>query len=253
MTIDLPRCSHVPALRKLWQIAFGDSDAFLDDFFQTAFAPDRCRCLFIEDTPVAALYWFPTTLRGNPCAYLYAVATHPHFRGQGLAAALLQDTHDHLRSKGIQNVFLVPQDEHLRRYYERLGYHTCCSVREFSCSAGNSPVSLRQVDVEEYAVLRRSYLPEDGVLQEGVTLRFLDTQGHFYVGQDWIVFAYSDQSELIVRELLGNADAAPGILRTLGAQKGLFRVPGTEIPYAMCYRLEDGCEPDSAYLGLALD
>ena len=33
MKIDHPDMTRIPALRQLWQEAFGDSDAFLDRFF----------------------------------------------------------------------------------------------------------------------------------------------------------------------------------------------------------------------------
>ena len=39
MRSDHPTDNEIPGLRQLWQEAFGDADAFLDSFFQTAFSP----------------------------------------------------------------------------------------------------------------------------------------------------------------------------------------------------------------------
>ena len=53
-------------------------------------------------------------------------------------------------------------------------------------------------------------------------------------------------------ELLGNAAAAPGILRSMGYEMGTFRVPGEERPFAMGIALKENVKmPD--YLGLAFD
>ena len=65
MIIDAPRKEDIPRLRQLWQQAFGDTDAFLDGFFNTGFSPDRCRCLQADGVLAAALYWFDCDFRGE--------------------------------------------------------------------------------------------------------------------------------------------------------------------------------------------
>jgi hypothetical protein len=57
MRIEYPREDQIPELRKLWKAAFGDTEAFLDQFFGTAFSLDRCRCIGTGEQIVAALYW----------------------------------------------------------------------------------------------------------------------------------------------------------------------------------------------------
>ena len=83
MKIDCPTPASVPALRQLWKAAFGDTEGFLDCFFDTAFSPHRCRCVTVDGEIAAALYWFDVTCREQPMAYIYAVATHPDHRGRG--------------------------------------------------------------------------------------------------------------------------------------------------------------------------
>ena len=56
MRIDHPREADFAARRQLWKEAFGDTDAFLDLFEETAFSADRCLCLTEGDTLAAALY-----------------------------------------------------------------------------------------------------------------------------------------------------------------------------------------------------
>ena len=67
MRIEKPR--DIGALRRLWQEAFGDEDAFLDTFFATAFSPERCRCAVEGDSLLGALYWFDCICGGKTLAY----------------------------------------------------------------------------------------------------------------------------------------------------------------------------------------
>ena len=55
MKIDFPDPHHIRQQRQLWQDAFGDTDAFLDSFFHTAYGAARCRCVLEEDEIAAIL------------------------------------------------------------------------------------------------------------------------------------------------------------------------------------------------------
>ena len=92
MKADYPAGAAVPGLKKLWRLAFGDSEETVDAFFATGYAPDRCRSMMDGET-VAALYWLDCSCEGETLAYIYAVATHPDYRGRGLCRRLMEDTH----------------------------------------------------------------------------------------------------------------------------------------------------------------
>ena len=125
MKIDAPSATHIPHLRSLWKEAFGDTDAFLDAFFDAAFSPDRCRCVWDENHPVAALYWLDHTCNGEKFAYIYAVATRKSHRRQGLCHALMARTHEDLAAAGYAGALLVPATEALAQYYAAMGYRFC--------------------------------------------------------------------------------------------------------------------------------
>lgn len=250
MNIDYPSPEQLDGLKKLWQEAFGDDDAFLEHFFTYGFAPDRCRCLSVDGQIAAALYWFDCSYHGKPLAYLYGVATAKTHRGKGLCRSLAENTHSHLKYLGYAGEILVPAEDGLFQMYKKMGYDLCSYVSEFTCQAGNNPVSLRQIDAEEYCRLRREFIPENGVLQEGDNLNFLQTLADFYAGEDFLTTVYRGE-KCIVPELLGNTDAAPGILAALHKSKGQFRTPGTQKPFAMYHALSDMPAPD--YFGLAFD
>lgn len=252
MLTDYPASHHIPQLRQLWKIAFGDTDAFLDCFFRTAFSFDRCRCILDNDQPAAVLYWFDCTVENRKFAYIYAVATHPDFRNRGLCRKLMADTHAVLADRGYAGSVLVPQKESLRTMYAGMGYRDCGGLNTVTCTAGKSPVSVCVIGIEEFARLRRQFLPAGSVLQENENLAFLSQQLQFYKGSDFLLSAYVEKDMLHGMELLGNSNAAPGIVTALDCSRGSFRTPGTAVPFAMFHSLEESC-PVPCYFGFAFD
>lgn len=252
MRIEHPACHHLPDLRRLWQEIFGDTDAFLDSFYQRAFAPDRCRCILIKEQIAAVLYWLDCQLDGRPMAYIYAVATHPQHRGKGLCRMLMEDTHQLLTERGYSGALLVPQQEGLRKMYAKMGYRNAGGLQEFSCTAGAAPIPLRAVGPLEFAALRRRFLPAHSVLQEGHSLDFLADQLQFYAGDEILLAAFAENGMLHGMELLGSPETAPGILTALGCTEGTFRLPGSEKPFAMFHPLA-GDAPVPEYFGFAFD
>lgn len=242
MRFDHPTTAQLGGLRRLWKEAFGDSDAFLDCFFEAAFDPMRCMCAVDGQTVAAAAYWFSC----GEYAYIYAVATAKSHRGQGISHTLMENIHRTLTQRGCAGAVLVPGEESLRRFYSGMGYENFGGIREFSCRACSSPSHLRQVGTEEFAALRKKFLPAGGVVQEGENLAFLSRFAKFYAGADCLVTV----SDGRVLELLGNTGEAPGILAALGLQEAQIRTPG-EDNFAMFRPLNSKNVP--TYFGFAFD
>ncbi len=253
MNIDFPQSSHIPALRKLWKEAFGDSDAFLDAFFATGFQVNHCRCLFLKDHPLAVVYWFDCEYQNRPLAYLYAITTAKAYRGKGLCHALLNDTHRYLRSTSYAGAILVPGNRALFSFYGKMGYQVGSSIHGFSCEAAQETISLQEISAKEYARLRGSLLPQSSVIQEQASLDFLQTQARFFTGDDFLLSASFSENTFAGIELLGNVAAAPQILATLGYPKGTFRTPGDTTPFTMYYSFDTNTLPPPNYFGFAFD
>ena len=253
MRFDSPTPAQVPLLKQLWQTAFGDTEEFLQDFFSTAFSPLRCRIAQVKERTAGMLYWFDVTCRDQKMAYLYAVATHPDHRGQSICRRLMADTRELLKSQGYAGAILVPQTEELRAMYAAFGYRHCTTVSETFCACADAPVDIHQIDALEYARLRRLSLPENSVIQEGESLRFLDTQVQFYRGTDFLLAGQVlEEDTFFGAELLGSVSACPGILRALGCSQGTFRTPGEKLPFAMFLPFtEDAVVPE--YFGFPFD
>ena len=246
-----PTSDLYPGLRLLWQEAFRDSDAFLDHFWRTGFASERCLCAEKEGAVCAALYWFDCFCDGKKLAYLYAVATKKSHRGQGLCRQLMAKTLTVLKGRGYAGALLCPENEGLFAMYRKMGFCGQLSIREFTVLSGETSVALRSVDSAEYARLRREYLPAGGVVQDGESLAFLEGFASFYAGTGFLLAARQEDDRLFAMELLGDTAFAPGILTALNAAQGNFRTPGDEKPFALYAPLNDPLTPD--YFGLAFD
>lgn len=250
MIIKNPTQKDIPALRSLWKEAFGDTDAFLDKFFCVGYSSDRCRCLIVDEQPAAALYWFDCSWKGEKVAYLYAVATKKEFQGQGLCRALMEDTHKHLQALGYAGAALVPGNAGLFSLYGKLGYQSFCPMTLHTVAPGKNALPLTVIGWEDYEMLRKPYLPENALLQEGKTLEFLSTFAQFYRGEKSLFCGYREEEIFHICEYFGSAEILPQISATLGAAVKV-RLPGGN-PSAMYYPF-DSCTAFPSYLGLTLN
>lgn len=256
MIIDKPTSFQISQLWDLWREAFGDSGEFLEAFFDTAYSPERCRCVTENEHVIAAVYWFDCSVRGKKIAYLYALATSMKHRGHGIAHRLMDEVHHVLQQQGYEGAVLVPGTQSLQTFYETMGYTGCSPMIEFVCTGAADEVQLRRVTPEEYAQQRRdvlSLLEPDAVIQEKENLAFLATQAELYIGQNFLLAARSDGDTLVGMELLGDPQTAPGIVQALGYTSGTFRTRGHGNPFAMYLPLGSSAMPAPTYFGLAFD
>ncbi len=254
MIIETPKQTDIPALRTLWKQAFGDTDAFLDTFFATAFSPDRSLLARTDGIVVGMLYWFDCSYEDQKIAYLYAIATHGSYRGRGICHSLMGATHRLLAESGYAGIILVPAEAHLFDFYGRMGYITCSHNSILKCTAENgAPLEMHIISAAEYAAQRTRLLPPHSVLQEGENLAFLQTLATFWQGEDFLLAVRKDAKELFGLELLGNTALAPRIVKMLGFEEGSFRIAGQRTPFAMFLSLNGKTASLPHYFAFAFD
>ncbi len=246
-----PTEQEVPALRALWQEAFGDEDDYLDIFYSTAFAAERCLCLPKDGKMQAALYWFDCSLRGEKIAYVFGVAVAKSARGKGLCRELMNATYDCLRVQGYKGVVLVPAREELYTMYAKLGFEACGGVSERLVATGAEPISMRRIDGEEYERLRKAYLPESGVVQSGENIRFLAARTELYAGDDFLLSFIPGMEEFVV-EYLGDMEKMPAVACALEKEQLCFRSVGSDRKLAVWHALDKDFAPPT-YFGLPFD
>ena len=108
-------------LKHLWELVFGDARTVPDAFFENAFFPDGCFYESADGKAVSALYLLPVTLGSKKGFYLYAAATLPAYRGQGIMSKLIKEALQYAKSTA-DFVYLCPAEDSLYEYYRRFGF-----------------------------------------------------------------------------------------------------------------------------------
>lgn len=217
----------VPAQRELWKLAFGDSDAYIDNFYHTYYRPERVVVLEEDGVLRSMTAWFDTifVIPGQGeyrAAYLYAVATHPGCRSRGLAARLLAGADDYFRRLGVPAVTTVPAEPSLHRFFGSNGFREY--FRTWSGALRPEDISLppsnvlRPASPEEYGQVRERLLA--GVSHIAYPAGALAYQAGCCALGDGGLFAgdpsgeplclcaeRADRSLVIVKELLGSDHA----------------------------------------------
>ena len=157
-----------------------------------------------------------------------------------------------MKELGYSSTVLVPGNDTLIHLYEGCEYEISTKRSRIECSSTDMEIEIREIDKNEYAALRREFLPKESIIQEGKNLDFLETQMQFYYEENILLAAHIENQNLYCAELLGDDSFAPGIVHALGCKDGTFFTPGKEEPFAMWHALtEDAIEPE--YFGFAFD
>lgn len=124
--ITFGKSAYTKELQALWQEAFGDSDEYLNAFFTSVYKDENTLVYVEGGRSAAALYIVPYTMpqkEGNiKIAYLYALATRPSFRGQGIMARLIERSFEICQKRGYRLLTLIPSERSLFDYYRRFGF-----------------------------------------------------------------------------------------------------------------------------------
>lgn len=162
------RPEEIPLQKQLWKRCFGDSNAYIDHFYEKFCTADQV--LVVEqdggiDSMAAVL---PATLelsdsRQVPVGYVYALATNPNAQGKGNARHLLSYADKYIQEKGMKAMVLVPASPSLHRFFDALGMSECFGIRKVellkSSFTGNTEgTSMVPIGPEEYNAIRESFL-----------------------------------------------------------------------------------------------
>jgi len=119
--------TDIPKIKSLWKEVFGDCEDYIHRFI-THFGIDGCYVCEINDEIIAMVFAIPTTLTNSinlnsiNLKYLYACATHPNFRKQGIMEKLLATIYEETCSENYAGIFLQATNHSLQNYYKKLEF-----------------------------------------------------------------------------------------------------------------------------------
>lgn len=206
----------------LWLSCFDDSSegelaAFL------SLLPDDTRVLQarVDERAVCQGVLLPLSLAGRRGYYLYALATHPEFRGRGYMKELLRTAREMAVAEGLDFLALIPATPALAEAYRRAGF-----VEELPLAAdpmGKNPIY--RLPPEEELVpfdgdFRKLLARYDGELSPPLlrlSLASFAGAKIFYTEHGFCVLLDGDRDKCLTadRKTLANCKACPSPYRAL--------------------------------------
>lgn len=267
--MELAKYQDLPALTALWHTCFGDAPADIEHFWEEMFSHLQVYVARVRGKAVAMVCALPTILveesgDSTTCAYLYAVCTHPDYRGRGICSRLLAYAEQQEARSGMAFAALVPEGADKFDFYQKRGYTTCFYHKKYQVAAGGS-AEIQPLETDDYFRLRSLQL-YGGYLSHGRSvLRWQDDLGRrsgaglFRIEtEDVVCCAAAERRDqtLVIKELLpDDAAAAAALAAHLGCTGAEVRSSGGEIPFGMLKTLRPrfGPQPERLYLGIAMD
>jgi GNAT superfamily N-acetyltransferase len=170
---------------RLWELVFGDDEAFLEKFFQLC-APYEDTFALLEDGGLRSILCAPEmtlccpngkTLRSG---YMYALATDPAARGKGFGQTTMVYGASCLKNWGADCAILVPAEPSLFRFFEAIQYSTRFFLNLWAFGREDAPAvgagRMTPAAPEEYNALRRRWL--DGRLYADCSDELVTFQKH---------------------------------------------------------------------------
>lgn len=261
------------AVQKIWKTCFGDTDSYVRFFVKTHLS--RCLVSKEDGRIVSMLFLLPLDCmyhgERRAVQYVYAAATMPLYRRQGLMESLLTRAHDIAVEKGMLFTCLKPASEALYRYYGKLGYQTAFHVthRIVPRTSDTYPFRLTSADPDAVHEQRLRAFPLG--LQWGrelfdfVLREWKLENGTVFAFPGGYCLARKDDHRVLCKEVVSEIYPLSAVANVLCARYGLpeveFRLPwnGEITPDGGMVRSADGAfdvqefEAEHPYFNLMLD
>lgn len=186
ISIRPSRPEDIPQQKELWKRCFGDSDSYVDMFYQKYCTPDQVLIVEEDGELNSMATMLETTLQfpdgtSYPVGYVYALATNPYIQGKGHARQLLTYADQYLQEKGMKSLTLVPASPSLHRYFENLGLSECFASRKVEkMSAELTGLPALGPDCQMVPILPREYnLIREEKLKGTMHISYDDKLVHF--------------------------------------------------------------------------
>lgn len=251
----------------LWEICFGDSREYIEFFFEHMVKEDTVLCRRHGGKVVSMACIIPAKIRGGgKCEkinYLYAVATLPEYRKQGMATSII----NHIYEKCGCSLVLCPENVEAESLYKKMGFceafHGVSNMSDYT--GGGTPEDFVEIcdvtdecayDYQESRRVRfadRAYVDWDDDYIRYALEEHINTGGRMVKCRDGYVLFKVSESGIIIAENTVSAEYEDIVLTGLETLSGNQRV-SYEKNMGMYKKgtNEDCCEHNDGYIALTL-
>ena len=274
-----------PQLKVLWNQVFGDSEAAIDFYFSNRHQNQNMLVYEVEEVIAGMLTMLPVQLAFGPemhsGRYIYAVATAPAYRKQGISTQLLQHCHAYMKARGEMAAILAPASESLFAFYEKRGYETVFLIDSTTLHSSDLlpcplEASCTSCLVQDFFRLRNAAFSDSSLFvrwgEDALEYIIRGAQafgdGVYYFrtesGEGCAVCGWRGQ-KIFIREIallqIDIPTAVSVLHQTLGADEYVLRLPAGSLngivsqPFGMIHYLGDAhlLKGKPPYLSLVLD
>jgi len=222
MEIGYPKKEDRERVRFLWKYCFGDSDAFLDYFFDKYYKEENTPCVIEDGKIVSDLMIFPHNIvkdgKEIKAAYIAGVVTDPFYRGGGNITALFAHLEERLRSEGYEAFFLIPFNF---SFYRKYGLECASYLCEYSGDILSLPKLLvppknggnKEEIYKKFCLGKPLYLVRDKVCEEEFLSDVKNDGGYEYVSEDAYMYYFLQNDTFFAQEMVFSSEE--------GAQRAL--------------------------------
>lgn len=166
-------------LKELWRLCFEDCEEDIDYFFRYRFDSTECMVDWQEGRVTAMLFLLSAQQKGildKSAGYIYAFATHPDFRGRGIATKLLKSARLRMIARG-GFTFLCPAEDPLYYFYAKRGFRECYSVWTCGGKASKTAVDSTRIHLTDCSALdyykqRSEYLKAPDIFWDAAAVKY---------------------------------------------------------------------------------
>ena len=236
------------ACEALYHMAFpGEPEVFTKAMFDR-FYPSCIRTVCEDGKPVSMLFSIPYPLVSDEgtheAHYLYAVATHPDYRGRGLAKQLLLAEAQHYP------VFLRPMTPSLFDFYAKAGFMPFSPMEQMEGEATTADSHCHSLSPTDYLTARAKLAPLPACVPTPEFLSLYEIGGGFaHYGEDAAVLYERHGDTIVFKEFWGDTDRAPCLASFLGGKRYTLRRRAAN---GACFGVGINVPPDASFLA-ALD
>lgn len=165
-------------LFELWKKCFEDENSIISSFFDYVYDGSLCVSEERDGTTVSAFHLIPCEYHRKKCLYLYAAATLPEYREQGIMTQLVGRAEKIAKMHNAAFIYIYPANESLYQFYKKLGFSRVIPAIRVVKDRDELPVpdSVQRCGIREFfALLRKNARLFHAPVPEKRVLPYLET------------------------------------------------------------------------------